>query len=472
MFVYSNRWPSGIVRENVQRISEKLIQAIWDNLFLTVDDIRTTKNLSVKILDRGQWNFDAGPDFIGATIRIGEEVLVGDVEIHWRSSDWNLHFHTHDEKYNRVIVHAVFIDDDPSPQSFHTIELKNFLGGSIIALSERIQKANSKNDSIYCYDQLPAIQPETVKNWILHNGLLRLKFKAGEIKRLKDTSQLSVDEIFYRGMMEALGFSKNRKPFLRLAEIIPYRLLVQLIQEDEPSRALMRMQAILLGAAGLLRHDLPDATSVPFIQRLEDLWAEFQNQHSVVPMQEREWKFFKLRPANFPTMRIAGMAKFITTFKNESLAGIFLNILKLHSDPNTIIAEMEKSLITTSYGYWSTHYAWGDEGKRGHTDLIGEQRAFEIIVNVIWPILLMIAEESADNGMIIKLIEVYGKVVSREKNTITQAMKRQLENRWGENQKTPYSMQYAQGLIQLHHRCNEYNCSSCPIFDTLMAGKS
>ncbi|NUM80878.1 DUF2851 family protein [bacterium] len=471
MFVYSNRWPSGAVRENVQRISEKLIQAIWENLFLTLDDIRTTKGLSVKILDRGQWNFDAGPDFTGATIKIGDEILAGDVEIHWRSSDWHHHDHTHDKKYDRVIVHAVFIDDDPS-SSIHTIELKNYLNGSILSLSERIQKANAKNDSIYCYEQLPEIQPETVRNWILQNGLLRLKFKAGEFKRLKDTLQLPVDEIFYRGMMEALGFSKNRKPFLRLAEKIPYQLITELIRPDEPSSALMRVQAVLLGAAGLLRHEQPDAASVPFIQRLEDLWIEFQNRYTVTPMQERDWKFFKLRPANFPTMRIAGIAKFLVTYKNANFADTFFRILETSSDANDIIAETEKILIVPSYGYWSTHYIWGDEGKRGYTDLVGVQRAFEIIVNVIWPMLLMLSEEKSDDVMIGKILEVYGKAMSREKNTITESMRRQLENRWGKNKKIPYSMQYAQGLIQLHHRCTEYNCSSCPIFDTLMAGRS
>lgn len=471
MFVYSNRWPSGAVRENVQRISEKLIQAIWENLFLTLDDICTTKGLSVKILDRGKWNFDAGPDFIGATIKIGDEVLAGDVEIHWRSSDWHHHDHTHDKKYDRVIVHAVFIDDDPS-SSIHTIELKNYLNGSILSLSERIQKANAKNGSIYCYEQLPEIQPEMVRNWILQNGLLRLKFKAGEFKRLKDTLQLPVNEIFYRSMMEALGFSKNRKPFLRLAEKIPYQLITELIRPDEPSRALMRVQAVLLGAAGLLRHEQPDAASVPFIQRLEDLWIEFQNHYAVTPMQERDWKFFKLRPANFPTMRIAGIAKFLVTYKNANFADTFFRILETSSDANDIIAETEKILIIPSYGYWSTHYIWGDEGKRGYTDLIGVQRAFEIIVNVIWPMLLMLSEEKSDDVMIGKILEVYGKAMSREKNTITESMRRQLENRWGKNKKIPYSMQYAQGLIQLHHQCTEYNCSSCPIFDTLMAGRS
>jgi hypothetical protein len=273
-------------------------------------------------------------------------------------------------------------------------------------------------------------------------------------------------------MMDALGFSKNRQPFQKLSRVVSYKQLMSAIRNDKDETALMRLQAILLGASGLLTgvaSRTNDLTAVPFVQRLENLWYEFRSAANIVPIKKSEWKLFRLRPANFPTLRIAGFAKFLINHRPAKLINLFLKPAINEPDPHRLVSHWQSFLTVLSFGYWSDHFYWGDDGRHEHHDLIGAQRAFEIIVNGILPVLALYAEQKKKPDLSDKMNSVYRDVPSQEKNSVIRFMASQ-GLRPGTAVKKP-AIQFIQGLIHLHKRCIENNCAECAIFEKAVIQK-
>ncbi|MBL7961080.1 DUF2851 family protein, partial [bacterium] len=263
-------------------MSEKIIQAIWHHLFLKMEELAATDGTPIKILDRGVWNNDAGPDFKEAKIKIGENVMTGDVEVHWKTSDWKHHRHTENSSYDKVILHVVFIDDDEEKR-IPTLEIRNYLSDNLINIVKKIHAIQEDQKNIFCYDTAPRLEPGFMDRWVLENGRERLEEKCRKFETQMIQQGADFDQILYQGMMDALGFSKNREPFQKLSNKITYRMLMDSIAHDEEATALMRLQAILFGAGGFLT-EVKSLQVVPFVQRLENLWAEFQSKHGTVPM--------------------------------------------------------------------------------------------------------------------------------------------------------------------------------------------
>ncbi len=451
MFYYPTTFETPVVRENIDRISEEIIQAIWFHLFLKMDELKTTDGKSIRILDRGAWNKDAGPDFKRATIRIGQEVLTGDVEIHWRTSDWEHHRHSENPLYRQVILHAVFTDDR-NQKHLPTLVIEHYLTDSLLRIAEKINRLQENRKNIFCHDTV--IEEEFLHRWILENG--RMRFEAKILKcEERYRAAGDINEALYQGMMDALGFSKNREPFRKLSNLIPYQTLMKAIAHDEEATALMRLQAILLGAGGLLT-EVKSLNVVPFAQRLENLWEEFRSQNPIKTMTNEEWKLFRLRPDNFPMIRMAGLAKFLCQNRKRPLIEMFTETFK---GPLAVNAQQGLAkLIVPSFGHWSEHYflEGGDGRKRG--DLIGRQRAFEIWVNAVLPAVALTAKLTGNAELLLKVKQVYESSKSLERNSVITYMKKQF--RLTERQA---SAQFTQGLIHLHKRCTDYACADCPV---------
>ncbi|KAB2877750.1 DUF2851 family protein [bacterium] len=455
MFHYPLHTDSPTVRENLDRISEQIIQAIWFHLFLKMDELKTTDKKQVRILDRGIWNKDAGPDFIQAKIRIGNEVLTGDVELHWKTSDWDHHRHSENVSYKKVILHVVFVDDTKDKR-MPTLAIGQYLNDSLTAVIQKIQSIQDDRKNIFCYDTVPTLEAGFLHQWILENGRQRFEAKCNKFEEQFVRQKTDLNELLYQGIMDALGFSKNREPFQRLAQKVPYQTLMNSIASDEEATALMRIQAIFLGAGGLLT-EVKSLQVVPFVQRLENLWSEFQLQHKVEPMSSTEWKFFRLRPDNFPTLRLAGFSKLLVQNRNRPLLKTF--ILTFEKSSSNAFEDCISFLTVNSFGHWSEHYLLEDGGKRKQGDLIGRQRAFEIWVNAVLPVVALHAKFSSKKTLHGKVLQLYNTSTSLERNSILSYMKKQLRldvvNR--------LTVQFAQGLIHLHKRCSAYACADCPV---------
>ena len=455
MFQYPLHNDSPAVRENLDRISEQIIQAIWFHLFLKMDELKTTDGKQVRILDRGAWNKDAGRDFKLAKIRIGSEVLTGDVEVHWKTSDWDHHRHSENASYDKVILHVVFVDDTKD-RRMPTLAIGQYLNDNLAAIIQKIQSIQDDRKNIFCYDTIPMLEYDFLHQWILENGRQRFETKCNRVEEQLKRQKTDLNELLYQGIMDALGFSKNREPFQKLSHKVSYKELMNAIRYDAEPTALMRIQAILLGSAGLLK-EVTSLEAVPFTQRLENLWTEFQSQKGIQPMSSDDWKFFRLRPDNFPTLRIAGFSKFLVQNRQKPIVDIFVSAFE---GPTADTYNECMSLLTIqSFGHWSEHYFLEGQSKRHHGDLIGRQRAFEIWVNAVLPVVSLHAMITGNKALNGKVLQLYCGSISLEKNSILSYMKKQLRLN---SVKNP-TVKFAQGLIHLHKRCSNYACADCPV---------
>jgi hypothetical protein len=178
-------------------------------------------------------------------------------------------------------------------------------------------------------------------------------------------------------------------------------------------------------------------------------------------MSITEWKLFRLRPSNFPSLRIAGFCRFLQQHGGQSLPDLFA---KAGSSVETAMPAWQSLLRVPAFGYWSDHYWWGDEGKHALDDLIGEQRAFEIIINVILPILKLWSSEKGRMKTGLLEEKIYGSATSKEKNSVLRFMQNQLLPGLRQNA----TVRFHQGLIHQHRQCRSYGCAACGIFEKVM----
>ncbi len=425
----------------------------------------TADGLPVRILFQGHWNGDSGPDFLNAKIRIGDEVLSGDVEIHRKTSDWHHHRHDLNPRYHNVILHAVYHHDLPAvAHKPAVLELKNFLSETIDRLTGKIESIERSRKNIFCYEEIPDLSPSFIDEWVLENGAVRFHSRIQAFRDLKNQFMMEWEELLYYGFMDALGFSKNREPFRRLAGLVPLESLMEAIRSDNDSTALMKTQAILFGAAGLLDfeiHSVRDNTLIPYLQRLSRLWHDYQSAHVVKPLKPADWQLFRMRPVNYPTLRIAGFSRWLSGHRQVSLLELFAGRLQ-SSVPENAVPDMEKILMIPAFGYWNRHYIWNDAGRTQSHELIGRQRAHEMIVNVVLPVMSLYAERTGNHELQSRIGSLYRCSESRETNSVTRYMTRQL---YRESKPANGSVQFTQGLIQLYKRCVVYDCCDCRLFE-------
>ncbi len=435
------------IRENIDRVSERVIQAIWNYLFIRVQELHTTDGIPIRILDQGMWNDQAGPDFHNAKLRIGDEMLSGDVEIHHRTSDWFRHHHDRDPAYGHVILHVVMDHDCPCPMP--VLVLRPFLTDRLEKIVERVHDLHRK--TIFCHDHLDESTEDVVRRWVQQNGRKRF-FHKSDIMQMARGAR-AWEEMAYLGMMEALGYSSNRDGFRTLARRVPYAVVREVLSHGDAPTALMRLQAVWLGAGGFLSDQvaLPATEeTIPFVNRLQAIWQEYRMPEMVLS----EWRLSRLRPANFPPLRMAGLAKFLVQEGPEFLKGFQKD---LRNDKFTI-----HRLCIPSFGYWSRHHTWSPTVTRHSQDLIGAQRAVEIMVNVILPILYAAGDESDQK----RVLQWMDRTRSLEKNRMTRIMQKQLRLR-----ASPYTVTETQGLIELHRRCFEFNCADCSVFERIVENR-
>jgi len=423
-------------------IAESFLLHIWDGGHLDQQDLRTTEGQKVEILFKGHWNRDAGPDFRGAILRIGGELKKGDIEIHARLSDWYTHGHDQDPGYNEVILHAVLwpegLDQKTCKQNGESVPLLilgNFLDESLEHLQRRLQLSSGSPQrqlpkSCRLSEREEAFILERIERW----GYERLRLKKERFR--EEVVHSSYDQLLYQGIMEALGYSKNQATFLKLAFRVPFKQIFETLSGLTEEEALLKAQAILLGAAGFLppKGDWPStipAESRRLLEQLYPQWATFQKRYKVVALNPWEWQFFRLRPANFPTRRLAGMAFFLTQAVRRGLFPFFLNLLQTLSDkPRLLIRELQRALIVKSYGYWEQHYHLGESSNwpRGSPpkNLIGPDKAREILVNILLPLLWVYAEETEDLSLATLVRDIYTRLPKLEENEITRRMREQI----------------------------------------------
>jgi hypothetical protein len=456
-------------------VDENLVHHIWDDQHFANTNLRATDGRDIKILKTGFWNGDAGPDFVKAEVIIDGKLYSGDVEVHVKSSEWQVHGHHTDPKYNKVIIHVVLWDDainlrteKQNGEKIPTLALCDCLDETIGKLLDDFHQKPMENVTVVpkdCRANSAQLDLDKLAKVLESIGQERFIEKIENIqKRFRD---YDLEQVLYEGIMEALGYSKNRESFIQLAKKVQFAQLA--------GRNIEEIQAILFGVAGLLpKVDiLNDASSIDddaseYIARLKDLWSTTDEIYKSQQMQAEQWKFFRLRPSNFPTRRIAGISHILTTCKDGSLMLRFLPLIEEAVAHKEKIKQIYKKLwnvmMPKAEGYWAEHSTFGGKPHKKTVYLIGKERAADILVNIVLPLAYLWATRVQSRQLSEAIQLLYDKHPKLEDNVITNQVIQQLfcEKRMARSVINTAKRQ--QGLIYLYKMfCSSRICDVCPL---------
>ncbi len=438
-------------------LNESFISRIWMNPS-NYGELRTTEGKVVEVLSYGKPNFDSGADFSDAAVRIDGVLYSGDVEIHCSVKDWKTHNHTKNRKYNKVILNVVMWGEEDEPEAkttkrtIPTVVLSEFLNKSIHVIWKDLINNPAPSLLLPCSKDIRKLGGETVKAWLNELGMERLKYRADRIKKRLEMpggehrtadDKGAWEKVFMEFVFEALGFSKNKEPFMKLAGLLDLQKIKTLCKTLED------FDAVLYGCAGFLTNHR-DA----YAYRIKSKWSVLQEELRFETMDRSEWNFFRLRPVNFPTLRTAYASGFLFELTKGDL---LRRVIYCFKNSPEAVKDLTGILLGIEYSdYWKTHYDFGKESK-AEKSAAGQSRAEDVITNVIIPLIYVYSREYRDDDMFVKMKRMYVSEEDRSDNVILKMMKKQLGLK-------PASVCESQGVIHLHNfYCSKEKCSECRI---------
>ncbi len=350
-------------------LPEDILHFIWKYRLYHAQALRTASGESLVVLETGMHNHDAGADFQSARIQIGDTEWVGNVEIHVRSSDWNVHRHQYDRAYNNVVLHVVYEfdksisrEDGTCPE---TLELKPQIPAYILP---KYREMMSGMYWIPCERLIHAISPFQLSQWLSRLLIERFEHRVSAVYELLKEQRGSWEDTCYMWMARSFGFSINAQAFEQLARCLP-----QAIVAKHKHHALA-VEALFFGQAGLLE----DAVFVDeYPQKLQQEYNHLRTLHSLQPMDASVWKFMRTRPGNFPTLRIAQFAALC--LRSSHLFSAITDAKQ---------ADGLKSLVEALpvNSYWQRRYRF-DKLSSAHGCQMGGQSVNTILINAVAVIL-------------------------------------------------------------------------------------
>lgn len=434
---------------------ESDLLALWLEQVPLNTPLAASPGTLVRVREKGRRNPDSGPDLCDALLDIGGRLIRGDIEAHLCADDWYAHGHHLDPAYNRVILHIVAGDPRPGGSA----RCQN--GREVLQLSLRMKQQGSTADDC----ALRREDDRTRFKVIERAGDDRMEIKIN--RYVEQRHDDSWNQILYNALLESLGYSKNKIPFRELGRRVPVELLLAAIRFDPPDRALCKCQAVLFGAAGLLSQTVLSRRPVDrelssYLDTLRALWLDFPARNRIEPLAPGAWKYFRLRPYNFPARRIAAAAALLVRLSGR---GFFQALCTpVRSDPGRLKKtqhELEQLLMLPAGGIWRDHFAlWlGPKTGRGENHLIGRDRARVMLVDVVYPVLIGYAREIHDGRLQCQARQLALVCPRTPDNEITRKMQRRV---FGTDKIPSFRARQQQGLIHLYSQiCLTGPCRRC-----------
>lgn len=413
-------------------MQEKLLQFIWQYSLYNPTQLTTTKGEAVTVVHPGMYNTNAGPDFLEAKIRVGDTLLVGHTELHVNSSDWRKHGHDNDAAYNNVVLHVVYKHDvEAGPKNTAILELANHIPPDVLKKYEYLMQAKTE---IPCASQLQSVRDITRESLLSRMLAERWEEKQSVWVDLLEKSAGDWRNVLYWRMAANFGFKVNADVFLALAQSIPHNVFAK-------GNSLLQTEAILFGQAGMLDYNFAD----DYPNQLKQEYAYLRQKFKLNPLRSHRWKFLRLRPANFPTIRIAQFAALV----HQSFH-LFSQIVETHS-----VKEILPLLEVTASEYWDNHYRFDEETDVKSKKHLGKLSVYNIIINTIAPIQFLYAQAhgtAKDQEQALQLLDT----IPAEKNNITSL--------WQDYEWKAANAGHSQAMIQLYNNyCTKKRCLECAI---------
>ena len=422
--------------------NEEFLQFIWKFGLFDKENLYTIDGRKVEVISLGTHNSDAGPDFLNAKLKVGDTIWAGNVEVHKQSSDWDKHKHSLDKAYNNVILHVVGRYDTLTM-------LENRVFVPIVelaypsALKQRYVELLASKPRIACRPFISTIEAFPLKNFLSRVLVERLEMKSERLTAILGQTHNDWTEVFYRTLFRSFGFSVNAIPFELLAQQTPLPVIAK------HRSSLAQLEALLFGQAGFLDAEPVDA----YQNALKAEYAFLQNKFAVKPIEKHLWKFLRLRPSNFPTIRLAQLAYLL--HHSSHLIDSVLSLKNINDYFNLFN-------IKTSE-YWETHYSFGEESKQKVKQL-GRQSVERIISNAIVPFVFTYGKLRGNEELQEKALTLL-ESLTPENNTIIEE--------WTAAGIKAENAFFSQALLQLKQSyCDKQRCLLCFIGSRMFIEKA
>jgi len=416
-------------------MTEDYLHYIWKYKLFNQVGLKTTEEVEVEILNFGFHNHDSGPDFSQGKVKIGETLWAGNIEIHIRSSDWLRHNHQLDEAYDTVVLHVVYEHDQvirtTKGSVIPTLELR-----SLIDLCHFENYQQFIFSSVPCEHSIQEVPTVIVSSMMEQMVTERLAAKAAKIKEDLAATHFDWEQVFFHYLAKAMGMKINSEPMLQMAKNTHLSILSKLGGNQQA------IESILFGQAGFLAKEIP---SNSYYTSLKKEYKYQQSKHNLIPIQKVFWKFSKLRPSNFPTVRIAQLSRLLS-----HTSGLFHFFVV--SQPS--YQDIQKQLtISIDQGFWLNHYTFETVSSQKKKS-IGKSLVDSIIINTIAPFLYTYGEYQDNKEFIDRGIELLVNVPP-ERNKIIRIFQEKVRI---------HNAADSQGIIQCYSQyCVPKKCLDCSV---------
>lgn len=419
---------------------EDLMQFIWEQRLFEQHALRTTDGREVEVVKPGRIQSDSGPDLVDAQVRIDGQLWAGTVEVHLQSSEWDQHGHARDAAYENVVLHVVYE---------HDAEVRT-LRGHVLPTVELFPRISTESIAVYhalmrgrgfvpCAERIAQVDEGRIGPWLERVLIERLERKTIEVEALYRQLDSNVAETLYHLLARAFGMKVNAEPFSMLAHSLPLNTVLK-YRDDA-----LRTEALLFGQAGLLQVDFVD----DYPRQLQQEQALLAHMHGLRPAPVAAWKFARMRPVNFPTVRIAQFAQLL--MRSD---GAFSALLESDN-----VRELFDLMDVEASAYWNDHYRF-DTTSVPKTKRLGRAGVEHLLINALVPALFAFGRLQGRNDYTERALELLEQLPA-ERN--------QLLVGWSALGLHADSAARGQALIELKNLyCTKRRCLSCGIGNQLL----
>lgn len=416
-------------------MKEELLHYVWRMQRFDCHHLCTTDGQKINIIRFGELNQHAGPDFTDARIQIEDTFWAGNVEMHLKASDWLAHGHQHDPSYNNVILHVVMEEDCPihyaSGERIPCLELKTRIPNRVAKIYQRLQH---NEHWIPCQQLLYKVPNITRQVWLDRLLVERLERRTTQIKEQLEAKQNDWEACLYHCLARSFGMKVNADPFEQLVAAIPFSIVMK------HKHNLYQLEALFFGQAGLLE----DVFEEDYPLQLQREYRFLAHKYGLRPISATHWKFLRMRPANFPTVRIAQFA--LLLHQTEHL---FSKVLSIQQ-----VKEVEHMFELHLSNYWQTHYLLNRPSVKKKKAL-GKTTIHLLVMNTLAPLLFLYGREKGYQVFCDKAMQLLAEIPP-ESNHIIAA--------WENLGVKPESAHESQALLELKHEyCDQRRCLECGI---------
>jgi hypothetical protein len=420
-------------------MNERLLQFIWQFQYFNKSNLRAEQGDWITIIHPGTYNTQQGPDFLDAKILVGNTTWAGNIEIHIKSSDWIKHNHADDRNYSNIILHVVWEHDVEISYDNGSI-LPTLILGNIVPklLLDRFKELMKHEAFVPCEVYLPVFDEIKWTAWKERMAIERLQRKSAEVLTMLLKANNHWEEVFWWQLASNFGIKVNSEIFGSIAKSLPLTILAK------HKNQIHQLESLLLGQAGLLEKDFME--DYPKLLKRE---YSFYKKKYLLQEQKIKPFFLRMRPANFPTIRLAQLAMLI-----HRSSHLFSKIRE-----TSTVHTVKELLNVTANDYWHYHYLFDEPGDY-HPKQLGKQMTDSIIINTVIPVVFAYGLYNKDESMKDKAVE-WLMLLSAEKNTIT--------DKWSSLKVSNKNALESQALLELKNNyCNLRRCLECAVGNAIL----